>query len=149
MRQASALLGVLLAIGTCSPEARANPRPPEAEPEDEGGQAGFLSADRVFDEHLPRSFADWEVYLDDVPVRRKSGRGLWIGYSARRQVFVVPIDPSFVSFVVVGATVDVRGTLRETPAAPQAAREFGLDRTSTRMIAREPLYIDAWSISYM
>jgi hypothetical protein len=149
MTEAPALLGVLLAIGICASEARGDSPAPEAEPEDEGGKAGFLSADQVFDKDLPRSFADWEVDLDDVPVRRKSGRGLWIGYSARRQVFVVPIDPSFVSFVVVGATVDVRGTLRETPAAPQAAREFGLDRTSTKMIAREPLYIDAWSISYM
>ena len=148
MTQASALLGVLLAIGTSSPEARANPRTPEVDPAGEG-KAGFLSADQVFAEDLPRSFADWEVYLDDVPVRRKSGRGVWIGYSNRRQVFVVPANPSFVSFVVVGATVDVRGTLRETPAAPQAARDFGLDRTSTKMIAREPLYIDAWSISYM
>jgi hypothetical protein len=64
-------------------------------------------------------------------------------------VFVLPVDPSFVSFVAVGAKVDLRGTLRESPAAAQAARDFALDRASSRRLANEPLYIDAWSISYM
>ncbi len=170
MMKIPVLLGVLVAIGAGARDARAQSAEPEraepepAEPErakpepaepERGEPAeppleeGFASADQVFAEDPPRSLADHEVHLEDVPVRRKSGRGLWIGYSARRQVFVVPVDPSFVSFVTVGAKVDVRGTLREPPGAAQAARDFALDRASSRRLANAPLYIDAWSISYM
>ncbi|HSK04965.1 MAG TPA: hypothetical protein VK932_27140 [Kofleriaceae bacterium] len=165
------LLGVLAAIGAGARDARAQPAEPEpaesepadpkpaepaeaeraepAEPAEPPLEEGFASAEQVFAAKPPRSLADHEVYFEDVPVRRKSGRGLWIGYSARRQVFVLPVDPSFVSFVAVGAKVDVRGTLRESPAAAQAARDFALDRASARRLANAPLYIDAWSISYM
>ncbi len=87
------------------------------------------------------------VHLEDVPVRRKAGNGLWIGYSRRHQLFAVPIDPSFVEFVTVGARIDLRGTLRETPSARQATMVFALDRTSSRLIADEPLYIDAWTMA--
>jgi hypothetical protein len=179
MMKTPVLLGVLVAIGTGARNARAQPADPElvepgpaepAEPADPGPaesaqpapaesaqpapaepplEEGFASADQVFAAKPPRSLADHEVHFEDVPVRRKSGRGLWIGYSARRQVFVVPVDPSFVSFVAVGAKVDVRGTLRKSPAAAQAARDFALDRASARRLANAPLYIDAWSISYL
>ncbi len=170
MTKTPVLLSVLVAIGTDVRAAHAQPAEPEpesakpaesdtaepepadperAEPAEPPLEEGFASAEQVFAANPPRSLADYEVHLEDVPVRRKSGRGLWIGYSARRQVFVVPVDPSFVSFVAVGAKVDVRGTLRETPGAAQAARDFALDRASTRRLANEPLYIDAWSISYM
>ncbi|MGE0549747.1 MAG: hypothetical protein AB7O24_29160 [Kofleriaceae bacterium] len=88
------------------------------------------------------------IHLTDIMVRAKSGNGLWVGYTAARQIFVVPIDPSFVEFVTVSAHVDIRGTVREAPSASQAARIFAMDATSSKRLGRDRFYIEAWTVSY-
>lgn len=95
----------------------------------------------------PGDLAGTEVELDDVRVRAKSGNGLWVGYTRQRQIFVLPIDPSFVEFVTVGAALDVRGTLRETPSAAQAAKTFAMGAQSARKLAGDRFYIEAWTVS--
>jgi hypothetical protein len=93
------------------------------------------------------SLADTVVSLDAVPVRSKSGNGVWVGYSPHRQIYVVPPDPSSIGFLTVGAKVDIHGTLRVTPSAGQATLSFAMDRGSAGRLARDHIYIDAWSMT--
>lgn len=95
----------------------------------------------------PGDLAGTEVELDDVRVRAKSGNGLWVGYTRQRQIFVLPIDPSLVEFVTVGAALDIRGTLRETPSASQAVKTFAMGAQSARKLAGDRFYVDAWTVS--
>jgi hypothetical protein len=95
----------------------------------------------------PANLADQNVNLENVTVRKKSGNGMWVGYTSRRQIFVVPADPSFIEFVAIGGRVDLHGTLRKAPSASQAKLTFGMDMASARRLGGEQLYIEAWSIT--
>jgi hypothetical protein len=115
-------------------------------PETADGELDPRTLRQIFADRDPESLVGTEVYLEDVPIRRKSGNGLWVGYGRRHLLFVAPIDPSSVEALAVGARIDVRGTLRRAPAPQQAAKIFALDAASTRRFASERLYLDAWSL---
>jgi hypothetical protein len=87
------------------------------------------------------------VHLVDVPIRGKAGRGVWVGYEPGEQVFVVPMDPSSVEFLAVGARIDVRGELVAAPGAEHVRRHLALDASSARRLARAPHYVQAWSVT--
>jgi hypothetical protein len=113
----------------------------------EEGEIDPRTRRQIFADQESESLIGTEVYLEDVPIRGKSGNGLWVGYQRRHQLFVAPIDPSSVEALTVGARIDVRGTLRRAPAPRQAAKLFALDAASTRRFAGERLYLDAWSVN--
>jgi hypothetical protein len=106
-----------------------------------------LSRETLFADDAGEALAGTEVVLDDVTVREKAGNGMWIGYEPGRELFAVPIDPSLLETLAVGARIDVRGTLKKALAPRQAARAFALDAAATRRYAEQRLYIDAWSIT--
>jgi hypothetical protein len=95
----------------------------------------------------PRRLAGSTVYLDDVPIRAKSGNGMWVGYTSQRRIFVAPIDPSSLNFVTVGTRVDIHGTAREAPNASLATKVFAVDGSTARRLGGDNLYIDAWSLT--
>lgn len=86
------------------------------------------------------------VDLQAVVVRAKSGNMMRVSLG-RRQLFVAPIDPSMLGFIRVGAIVDVRGTLRASPGAAQARVTYAIDRKSAAQLARDRVFVDAWSVS--
>jgi len=85
------------------------------------------------------------VYLESMVVRAKSGLMARIG-SRGHEIFVAPNDPSSLEYVAVGATVDVRGTLVRTPSAGQARLIYAMSSRESRRLARDPVYVDAWSL---
>jgi len=42
--------------------------------------------------------------------------------------------------------VDVRGTLRRAPGAPQARLAYAMSSREARRLARKGVYLDAWSL---
>lgn len=86
------------------------------------------------------------VFLDDVKVRSTSGNLVRVSVG-RRQLFVAPVDPSVIQFLAVGAIIDVHGTLRETPSAAQAKLIYAASGRAAARMARDRVYVDAWSVS--
>jgi hypothetical protein len=86
------------------------------------------------------------VWLKDVVVRQKSGNVLRIG-ERRHELFVAPQDPSTLDFLTVGAHVDVRGTLRRTPSAPQARLIYAMSSPAARRLARDRFYVAVASVT--
>lgn len=136
-------LALLLACAAGCRSVSAEPPPGDASPID--APLGFATERQVF---ARAPAVGLEVHLEDVRIASKAGRGLWIeGGRGRRQVFVVPIDPSQVEMLAPGARIDVRGTLRSSPSARQAALELGVGMRAARRIAASPHYIDAWAVT--
>lgn len=142
-----AAAGCVLAFGGAPGTADAQrSRQDRYEPDTHDPANPAVIANKIYGDS-PGDLAGTEVELDDVRVRAKSGNGLWVGYTRQRQIFVLPIDPSLVEFVTVGAALDIRGTLRETPSAAQAVKTFAMGAQSARKLAGDRFYIDAWTVS--
>lgn len=88
------------------------------------------------------------VFLDDVRVRSKSGNLVRVSMG-RRQLYVAPVDPSVIQFLAIGAIIDVHGTLLETPSAGQAKLIYAASGRAAARMARDRVYVDAWSVSTM
>jgi hypothetical protein len=101
--------------------------------------------DRVF-LHTQSLVPGLGVYLTHVVVRGKSGNLMRVG-DRRREIFVAPIDPSWMDFLPIGSIVDLRGTVRETPSAGQAHQTYAAGWPVARQLARNRFYIEAWAIS--
>ena len=86
------------------------------------------------------------VHLEDLVVRAKSGL-LLRAADDRHEIFVAPIDPSWLDFLTVGAHIDIRGTLRASPSARQAKLVFAMSTREAKRLARTPVYVDAWSLT--
>lgn len=106
----------------------------------DGAIVGFA---RLMSEISPKLLAGTAVDLEDVPVQATASRGLWIGYGPHAQIFVVPTEPAALTTVRAGDRVDVKGRLREVPAAA----ELGLDAATARKIAGEPIYVEATELA--
>jgi hypothetical protein len=130
---------LVVALSVCAMGA-GEPRPDERE-------AGFADPALVFTKKPPLGLVGMQVHLDHIRVQGKSGNGLWVGPTKGRRIFVVPVDPSFIEFVAVGAVLDIRGVLRETPAPAQARKSWAVDARTARCLAYEPVYIDAWNLN--
>jgi hypothetical protein len=85
------------------------------------------------------------VHLENVVVRAKTGLMMRVAVG-RHEIYVAPVDPSMLEFLAVGATVDVRGTLRRAPSAPQARFAYAMSAREARRLARQHVYVDAWSL---
>lgn len=123
--------------------ARAQDTP--APPDDPDVESGPVTQDTLFSDPDEMT-AGTNVFLDDVTVREKSGNLLRVS-DGRHQLFVAPNDPSVLDFIAIGATVDVRGTLRETPSAKQAMLVYAASRAAATKMARDRFYVDAWFVS--
>jgi hypothetical protein len=125
----------------------ADAQPPGPAPEPAPEDSGPVTKDIVFGK--PKQMTEGtNVFLDDVVVRAKSGNLLRVG-EGRRSIWVAPNDPSVLDFIAVGAIVDVRGTLRETPSAPQAKLIYAARAGAAKKLARDRLFVDAWDVSAM
>ena len=122
---------IVIAILLVTAAARAQPDTTDSEP--------FVSKQQLFTD--PDAMTDGtQVWLQDVVVQQISGNVLRIG-DRHHQLFVVPVDPSTLDFLTVGARVDVRGTLRKTPSASQARLIYAMSRSASRRFARDRLYV--------
>lgn len=133
----------LLALLACE-DARAQNAPES--PDTPDPESGPVTKDELFADPEEEMTAGTNVFLDDVKVRSKSGNLLRVG-DGRHQLWVAPNDPSVLDFIAVGATVDVRGTLRETPSAKQAALIYAASGRAAARMARDRFYVDAWFVS--
>jgi hypothetical protein len=86
------------------------------------------------------------VELDHAVVRGKSGNLMRVAHH-RREIFVAPVDPSWLEWIAVGAVVDIRGTVREAPSASQARLVYAVDRATAARLARSHILIDAWAVT--
>jgi hypothetical protein len=86
-----------------------------------------------------------QVWLHDVRIVQKSGNVLKIG-DRGHELFVVPVDPSSLDFLTVGAHVDVRGTLRRTPSAGQARLIYAMSSAAARRFARDRFFVATASV---
>lgn len=95
----------------------------------------------------PREMSEGtNVRLEDVVIRAKSGIVLRVA-DRKREIFVVPEDPSSLDFLAVGARVHVQGTLRAAPSARQAQLIYAMGPREARKLARSRFYVDAWVVS--
>lgn len=143
---------IALAVALLASAALAQPPPPTTPVQPPGPPAaapGFATIEQIFARPGDHSAVGLGVYLVNVPIVAKAGRGFWIASPAGRRIFVVPIDPSQLEVLRVGARVDIRGDLRYPLAARQAALELGVGMNDARRIAASPHYIDAWSLTEM
>jgi hypothetical protein len=86
------------------------------------------------------------VYLSDLVVRAKSGLVMRASYR-HHDIFIVPVDPSVLDFLAIGARIDVRGTLRDAPSVGQARLVFAMSASEARRLSRQRVYVDAWSVN--
>lgn len=85
------------------------------------------------------------VRIDQAVVRAKTGTMMRVRVNDH-EIFVSPIDPSSMEFIKVGARVNIQGTLRPTPTAPQGRLTYAMDASEARRLAKTKYYVDAWSV---
>jgi hypothetical protein len=104
-----------------------------------------VTVDVLFD--IPEAMNEGtNVRLEDVVVRAKAGNVVRVSYG-KHEIFVVPPDPAKLDFIAIGAHVNVQGTLRRSPSAPQAKLEYAMRASEARRLSRTRFYVDAWSLT--
>lgn len=106
-------------------------------------EGAVVSVVQLVSEPSPRLFAGTRIDVHDVVVQAKSGRGIWVGPSARTALLVVPSDPAMLATITVGERVDLEGTIRETPTLAEVVRQFALDAVLAERAVEEEVYVDA------
>lgn len=109
----------------------------------EGSVAGVI---RLLSDLAPETFVGHAVDFTNLPVQSKTGRGLWVGFHRRSQLFVVPTDPALLAGVEVGDRIRLRGTVRLMPSAGQPTRQFALDAATAKRAADEEVFVEASEI---
>jgi hypothetical protein len=110
-----------------------------------GTDEGVVEKEQLFSQ-LGSMTEGTQVRLEDVVIRQKSGNVMRVGDRHHHQMFVVPVDPSSLEFLTVGAHVDVLGTLRRTPSAGQARLVYAMSRGAAWQFARDRYFIDAGTV---
>lgn len=82
--------------------------------------------------------------LEGVPIHRRVGQGLWVGFGGASKIYVA--SDAVPDELEPGDRVDVEGTLRRTPALETAKETWQLYGPLLETIAERPLYLDAKSI---
>lgn len=140
-RLASVVLLVWTELALAQVATRERPR--DADAAEERGPA---SKHELFARGRALMVEGTNVHLEDVVVRAKSGHLIRVA-SGRHEIFVAPPDPSQLSFLAIGAAVDVRGTLIKAPSAGQAQLIHGMGSREARRLSRQRVYVDAWSVT--
>jgi hypothetical protein len=135
-----ALLAATTALGGVRHAAAQRP-PQPVEPPNEV----FVDKEQLFT-HRDLMTEGTQVWLRDVVVLAKSGNVVKIG-DHRHELFVVPVDPSSLDFLTIGAHVDVRGTLRRTPSAAQARFIYAMGPAAARGLASARVFVASAFVS--
>ena len=97
-------------------------------------------------------YADRRASFANVTVQSVVGdRGFWIGPDAARQLFVV-IDEANAGIsdnavqIVPGQVLTVNGELERLPSLDQAPAEWGLDASSSAVLAGQEVYLHATEV---
>jgi len=80
-------------------------------------QGAIVSAIRLLSALDPTTFAGHAVDLGNVPVRAVTGKGLWVGFGPRSELFLVPLHDVQLVGVEPGDRVAIRGTVRAVPGS--------------------------------
>jgi hypothetical protein len=91
----------------------------------------------------PSQLAGQALTVNDVPVRSKTGKALWIGYNDLARVMVVPTDATALDKIEAGQRVTLTGTVEKMPPADQARKQWSLPPDMQAQLAKEPVYIHA------
>lgn len=112
---------------------------------DEEPDTSVVTADELFD--IPEAMTEGtNVRLENVVVRAKSGNVVRVRYG-KHEIFVSPPDPAKLDWIAVGARINVQGTLRRTPSAPQARLQYAMRTGEARRLSRTRFYVDAWALT--
>jgi len=87
--------------------------------------------------------AGQSLIASDVPVRRKIGKAMWIGYNELGQILVVPNDAADLELIEEGERVTISGTVEKMPAAAEASRLWNLPEELEAQLGTAPVYINA------
>lgn len=140
---------VCCAIGspTLAQTTPEGPAAPPTTPTEEAPPAGGpASLSDLLENRKELMTSGTNVRLEGMVVRAKSGRTLRVRHG-KQELFVIPVDPASLEFIAVGAKVDVLGTLVETPSAGQARLMYAMSAREAQRIARQRVYVDAWSVT--
>ena len=107
-------------------------------------QGAIVSGIRLLSGIDPTTFAGHAVDLANVPVRAATGRGLWVGFGPRSELFLAPLHETQLVGIEAGDRVAVRGTVREVPVGTEAARHPALEPARAR---GEKVYLEASSVT--
>jgi len=77
-----------------------------------------------------------------------TGRGLWVGFGPRSELFLAPLHETQLVGIEVGDRVAVRGTVRELSAASAAGAEGVAEAALAPARARgEKVYVEAEALT--
>jgi hypothetical protein len=108
-------------------------------------QGAIVSGIRLLSSMDSATFAGHAVDLASVPVRAVTGRGLWVGFGPRSELFLAPLHETQLVGIEVGDRVAVRGTVRELPALGAAGTgEAALAPARARS---EKVYVEAAALT--
>lgn len=89
----------------------------------------------------PWALAGEPLRLDGVPILRRVGQGLWVGFGGSSKIYVE--SRSVADELEPGDRVDVAGTLRPTPPLDIVKESWELYGPMLETVAGRPLYVDA------
>jgi len=111
-------------------------------------QGAIVSGIRLLSSVDSETFAGHAVDLASVPVRAVTGRGLWVGFGPRSELFLAPLHETQLVGIEVGDRVAVRGTVRELSAASAAGAEGVAEAALAPARARgEKVYVEAEALT--
>ncbi len=91
----------------------------------------------------PESLVGNSIRVERTKVQSVAGKGLWIGPSHAEQTFVLPAGGADISGIKAGDLVDLKGTVKKTPPAPEAIKSWNLEPTMRTVLEGEPVYVEA------
>lgn len=107
-------------------------------------QGAIVSGIRLLSGIDPRTFAGHAVELANVPVRAVTGRGLWVGFGPRSELFLAALHETELVGIAPGDRVAIRGTVREVPVGAEAAKRPALEPARAR---GEKVYLEAAEVT--
>lgn len=115
--------------------------------EKESPRGTVVSLRTIYEAPTPADFVDSEIELKGVEVANKTDQGMFVGFGGAPELFVAPTQASAMMDIKDGQPIDVKGTLKQLPAASEAAKKWQLSATQREIIEGDVLYIEASSIA--
>lgn len=111
--------------------------------EKEHPQSMMVGLMRLWTASDPSQLAGQTLTVSNVPVRRETGKAMWIGYNDLAQVLVVPNDAATLEQIEEGERVTISGTVEKMPPVDQARRLWNLPQELQAQLGKELVYINA------
>lgn len=94
----------------------------------------------------PAALVGQSISFEDIPVRRTTPKGAWVGYGPNSELYVMPSDEETAKQLKADTNVDISGTLRAAPDEKTAKQKWQLTSDHLAKLPEGTLYIEADSI---